>query len=94
VFAEDLSVFFDTDGFALAATLDGDAVQVIRDDATIEAFSNGALTSQPSVLLTSAQAGEAEAGSVLVIGAQTYSVRQVISEPPDGALVRLMLARV
>jgi hypothetical protein len=94
VFAEDLSVFFDTAGFADSATLDGDVVQVIRDDASVEVFDNGALTSQPSVLLTAAQAAEAAPGSVLVTNSVTYTVRQVVSEPPDGALVRLMLAEV
>lgn len=93
MFAEDLTVFFDTQGFADAATLDGETVQVIRDDASVEAFDNGVLTSQPSVLLSAAQAADAASGSVLVVGATTYGVRQVISEPPDGALVRLMLVR-
>jgi hypothetical protein len=94
VFAEDLTVFFDTAGFADNATLDGATVQVIRDDASVEVFEGGALTSQPSVLLVAAQAVDADSGSVLVAGGTTYTVRQVVSEPPDGALVRLMLAAV
>jgi hypothetical protein len=93
MFAEDLSKFFDLAGFAQAAVLDGNDVEVIRDDASIEVFESGALTNQPSVLLTASQAADATTSSVLVIGATTYGVRQVLSEPPDGALVRLMLVR-
>lgn len=87
MFAEDLSVF--TADFGVDATLAGDAVRVVFDDQTVDDLD--VLTDQPSALVV-ASVG-AERGQALVIGSSAYTVREVRKEPPDGAFVRLMLAR-
>lgn len=88
-FVEDLSAFFAD--FGVDATLDGVAVQAIVDTQTVDEF--GALTQQPSALLTTAQASAAAPGQAFVAADVTYTVRQVLREPPDGALTRLLLVR-
>lgn len=77
--------------FGQAGTLAGSAVTVMLDTDTVDA--DGVLTQQPSVLMTSAQAASAAAGQTLVTGGVTYTVRQVLREPPDGAFTRLILVR-
>jgi hypothetical protein len=37
--------------------------------------------------------GPAPGQQLLVAGSETYTVRQVVQEPPDGVLLRLVLAR-
>lgn len=94
-FAETIIDFFsEADGFATAATLNGSAVSVLFDDVTVDAFEGGMVTRMISVLLSASQASTAAAGQSLVIGANTYTVRSVEREGPDGAIVRLMLAAV
>lgn len=93
MFTEDLTPFFDTTGFALAGTLDGEAITVILDRATVPTFDNDLLTMDPSVTLDSAAAAAAAPGQELVVAGVTYTVREVQIEPPDGALTRLVLAR-
>lgn len=94
MFAEQMADFFDVaSGFALSATLNSVAVSVIVDEQSVERFDGGLLTNMPSVLISAAQAASAAVGQALVVGAATYSVRSVQAEPPDGRLVRLMLAR-
>lgn len=88
--AEDLAPFF-ADFFAVDATLAGSPVRAIVDTQTIDEF--GALTQNPSALLKSSDSGAAAAGQAFVASAVNYSVRQVLREPPDGALTRLVLAR-
>jgi hypothetical protein len=78
--------------FGQAGALAGADVTVMFDTDTIDA--DGVLTQQPSVLLTSAQAPSAAAGQAVVTGGVTYTVRQVLREPPDGVFTRLVLARV
>lgn len=87
--AENLSDFLAD--FGQSGTLAGAAVTVILDTDTIDA--DGVLTQQPNVLLPSAQAAAAAAGQAVVTGGVTYSVRQVLREPPDGAFTRLILSR-
>ena len=91
-FAEPLAQFFAPAGFATAATLAGAAVSVILD-AESEGFLGEVVTQGPSALLSTAQAAAAAPGQALVVGADTYTVRQVLREPPDGVLTRLVLAR-
>lgn len=93
-FTEDLSVFMDVaEGFALAATLNGSAVEIISDSEGVDVFDGQAVTTMPSCLISAAQAASAAAGQSLVVGATTYTVRAKNAEPPDGALVRLTLTR-
>lgn len=94
MFAEDLLPLFDVaGGFAQAATLDGNDVSVIFDTASTDVFNDAVVTTLPSALLSASEAVAAAAGQALVVGATTYTVRSVNAEPPDGALVRLMLTR-
>lgn len=103
MFAEDLAVFFgDVDGFSIAATVDGSTRSVIFDAPGAEAMGGELVTSEPSVLL-SAEYAPAEGDAVVFDAADlpghllqlagTYTVRSVMPEPPDGALVRAYLAK-
>lgn len=94
--AEPLDVFFNVAEFAVSATLNGVAVSAIVDTSTVaeDPFGGGAvLTQSPSALLKSSDAAAAAAGQGFVAGGITYTVRQVVAEPPDGVLTRLVLAR-
>jgi hypothetical protein len=64
---------------------------VLLNNSTIDA--DGVLTAQPNVLLATTQAAAAAAGQSLVTGGVTYTVRQLLREPPDGAFTRLVLVR-
>jgi hypothetical protein len=50
-------------------------------------------TQQPTALVRTSEASVAAPGQSFVANAVTYIVRQVLREPPDGALTRLVLAR-
>lgn len=102
MFAEDLTVFLDTDaGFAVSATVAGTPRDIIFDAPGADALSGDIVTTEPSALI---QASFAVAvGNALVLGglpahlahlAGTYTVRSVLPEPPDGAFVRAFLAKV
>lgn len=87
MFAEDLSVF--VADFGSDATLDGVDVRVVFDDQTVDDLD--VLTDQPSALIVASI--NAARGQVLAIGGSSYTVREVVKQPPDGAFVRLMLTR-
>lgn len=90
-FAEDLSVFFDSDDFAQAATYDGGAepVYVIFDRAYVEAIT-GIVGTSPVALAQAADIPAAGVGKALVISGTTYTIRR--REPhDDGAIVQLHL---
>lgn len=89
-FTEDTGAY--VQAFGVAATLAGVPVTGIFDTQTSLEFAAGALYDAPSLLLTAAGAATAAAGQAVVVGATTYTVRQVVAEPPDGAMVRLVLA--
>lgn len=103
MFAENLAPFFDaTAGFAVAVTLAGAPVSVIFDAPGAEILGGDVATTEPSALC---KAGDgAVSGQTLVIAsgnlpanfahlAGTYTVRSVLPEPPDGAIVRAFLAK-
>lgn len=77
--------------FGVAATLAGVAVRGILDVDSPNEFE--AITQGPSFLLQPTTAVTPAAGQALVVGSTSYIVRQVLKEPPDGALQRLVLAR-
>lgn len=87
---EDFAPLF-TD-FAVAGTLAGVAVSGILD---AEDFDEGpgVITRRTSYLLEPGAAVTPAQGQTLVSAGVTYTVRQVLREPPDGALTRLVLAR-
>ncbi len=78
--------------FGTAGFLAGGGVTGIMDVETFEE-GPGALTQRLSYLLQPGHGLTPAAGQSLVVGATTYTVRQVIMEPPDGAMLRLVLAR-
>ena len=87
---EDLSVFFAD--FSTTGTLAGVSVQGVFDLATVEE-GPGALTQLTTFLLDPTAVVTPAQGQSLVVGATTYTVRQVLLEPPDGAMKRLVLTR-
>jgi hypothetical protein len=91
-FVEPIASFFEPGGFATPATLAGAVVSVILDTES-EGFLGEVVTQGPSALLRSSEAAAAAPGQALVASGATYTVRQVLSEPPDGVLTRLVLAR-
>lgn len=91
MFTESLTPFFAD--FGQSATLAGSSVTCIFDKSTAPVFVGDSLTLEPSALLSASDASSAAAGQTFVTGSVTYTVRQVLEEPPDGALVRLVLVR-
>lgn len=92
--AEELSAYFDTAlGVAVAATLGAASVTGIFDTQSTIEVGGELVTQAPSFLLRSSDASATVPGTVLVIGATSYIVREVAAEPPDGVLTRLALAR-
>lgn len=77
--------------FGTAATLAGVAVTGIVDLESADDLAS--IAPRTSFLLKPGAAVTAAPGQALVVGATTYTVRQVLAEPPDGALQRLVLAR-
>lgn len=90
MFTEDTSVFFAD--FAVDATLNGSAVRAIVDTQS-EIVLDGVVTQAPSALLRTSQSSAAAPGQSFVANATTYNVRQVLREPPDGVMTRLVLTR-
>jgi hypothetical protein len=101
MFAEDLSLFTDTAGFGVLATLAGVSRQVIFDAPSTADFDGHVLDEPSALVATSASPAVAQTlilssgdlPSQLAHLAGTYAVRQVLAEPPDGAFSRLVLAR-
>lgn len=89
-FAESFAPFFAD--YGTAATLAGVSVTGLLDVDTIDE-GPGALTQRTSFLLQPTAAVAPAQGQTLVADATTYTVRQVLKEPPDGALTRLVLVR-
>lgn len=87
---EDLSPFLAE--FGVDATLAGSAVRALLDTESMVEL-DGLLTQRPEALLKTSDASGAAPGQAFVAAAVTYSVRQVLREPPDGAFTRLVLAR-
>lgn len=87
---EDFTPYFAD--FGVAGTLAGVAVVGILDvERSDDGF--GVITQTASFLLRPGAAVTPAQGQSLVVGATTYTVRQVLAEPPDGALTRLVLTR-
>lgn len=103
-FAEDLSVFMDTEaGFAVTAALAGVGVEIIFDAPGADVFDGQVATTEPSALVKASD--DPAAGDTLVIAsgdlpaqlvhhAGTYNLRSLMPEPPDGVFVRCMLVKV
>lgn len=88
-FVEDLTAYFAQ--FGQAATLAGAPLRCILDSETVLDFDTN--TQSPTALVKTSDTGSAAAGQAFVSAAISYTVRQVLRQPPDGALTRLVLAR-
>lgn len=94
MFAEDLTVFFDTvNGFAKPATLQGgaaDGVLVIFDEAFLDQL--GIAGTTPAAAVMADSVAEADIGKTLTIGSTVYTIkeRDLID---DGAIAVLRLKR-
>jgi hypothetical protein len=88
-FAEDLSVFFNDDDFAVTATLNAVASGNVIVDAAFLA-SLGVDTTNPTALAIASEYPASARGKTLVAGGSTYTIRS--REPiDDGAIVLLQL---
>lgn len=88
-FAEDLSPFFAD--FGEAATLNGVAV---RGMVNVDSFDDlDTIAQRTDFILRPGAAVTPAVGQSMVLRSVSYTVRQVLKEPPDGVLQRLVLAR-
>ena len=90
-FVEDFRPFFAD--FGGVGVLDGQAVTIMLDESS-EVWDGDVMSHAPSALLQPTTAVVPTSGMTLLAGTRTYTVRQVLKEPPDGALLRLVLAQV
>lgn len=86
-FAEDLTVFFNEDDFAVAATLQGVAVRGILDEEYLEPLGNVVEGRAPVFQCAASSVPAVAHGQTLVVGARTFKVRGV---EPDGTGVVLL----
>jgi hypothetical protein len=97
-FATDLAVFFDTDDFAIAATLThagaGTSIIVIFDDAfkVFNAESGGFETSEPQALCKASDVSSAIHGDTLTINSIAYKIIG-IQPSEDGLITTLVLSK-
>jgi len=85
VFAEDLSVFFDTDDFAVEVALDGASVNGVMGDEPVEV--NFVQTTAPSFIYRHADMA-VSIDSDLVYGATAYKVKNM---RPDGTGLMMLI---
>jgi hypothetical protein len=78
--------------FGIAATLAGAALLAIVDTAA-EIVLDDVISISPAASVQASDAPSAAAGQAFVADGITYTVRQVLRIPPDGAMLRLVLAR-
>jgi hypothetical protein len=88
--SEDLSTFLDVDEFATAVVIGGVTVNALFDVESQVLL--GEVVALAPTLLVTADVVAAD-GTVCVVNAINYRVRQVLLEPPDGAFKRLVLAK-
>lgn len=90
MFTEDLSVFFDADEFAIAATLQGGGtVNVLFDNEYTRALDMVAST-DPVAVARAADVAAGDVNKTLTINGTAYTIRD--RQPiDDGAMVRLQL---
>lgn len=89
---DDAALFDPVVGFGTAATLAGAQLNAIVDTAS-DSFDGEVITQGPSARVLASAAPAAAPGQAFVAAAVAYIVRQVQQLPPDGAVLRLVLAR-
>jgi hypothetical protein len=80
------------DVFGVAATLASNALVAVFDSAA-EIVIDDVITQAPAATVRAVDAPAAASGQAFVVDAVSYTVRQVLRLPPDGAWLRLVLAR-
>lgn len=90
-FTEDLSVFFDTDDFAVTATKEGGGTASVIEDSEFLLAHGMVSTTDPAALAKASDFSASDVGNTLTIGATTWRIRNVEKVPPDGALVVVQL---
>lgn len=73
--------------FGVDATLNGSAVRGIFDNASASGLNNMMLGSNPTFTLATASVSSSSRGKTLVVGAVSYTVREV---KPDGTGMTLL----
>lgn len=89
--ADDLALFLDDPHVAESVTVDGIIVRGIFSIAD-EVVLDEVVTTAPTLLCSATVA--AQSGTACRVRGITYRVRQVLDQPPDGALRQLVLAKV
>lgn len=90
MFAEDLTHFFDLQGFAVSATLAGEAVRGVFDNgSSLGNVGIGMAGTQPAFTLATASIVGEAVGQALVIGSASYLV--AVHEPDGTGVSRLVL---
>lgn len=91
MFTEDLTAFFDTGDFAIAATLQGGAtVNVIFDRAVLNDL--GVAGTSPQALARAVDVAAANVGQTLTISGTAYTIQR--RDPLDDGAVVLLELRV
>ena len=91
MFTEDLSAFFDTDGFAVDATLGAATIQVIFDNEHRLAH-DMVSTTNPVAWAKASDVDSSDVGSTIAISGVSYTIRDV-QPVDDGAVVILQLEK-
>jgi hypothetical protein len=90
---EDTALYFDASlGMGEGVLLAGQPVDGIFEASSVVEQSE-VITVAPTFLTLAAGSAAAE-GQILSRTGSSYKVRQVLQEPPDGAMLRLLLVRV
>lgn len=89
-FTENLAAYFVD--FGVDGTLAGAPVRGHFDSSSLVEDGDGVVTQAPSFLLPAPATAPAP-GASLVLPSGSYTVRRTLAQPPDGALVRLVLTR-
>ncbi len=91
---EDAALYFDASlGMGEGVQLAGQPVSGIFEAASL-VEQGDVITVAPAFLCAASAAPAAAEGQLLQRAGQSYRVRHVMQEPPDGALLRLVLVRV
>lgn len=94
-FTEDLSAFFDLDGFAVRATWGAHTAAVIYSEPTEDGLMGDTASEYPTAELAASDLSGIDEGAELVIdGKGTFRVREKPRLIADGAIKRLVLRRV
>ena len=86
-FTEDLTAFFDTDGFAVTATVGDGSVSGIFDHEFVEA--QGVAGEVPVFLCAASDVSAVAVGAALTVNGQAYAVR--VRQADGTGLMRLVL---